>query len=51
MKNAIFRDVAQCGFIVNRRFGERVASIFGLEEISPFSALTVVTFCGYDAIL
>jgi hypothetical protein len=33
MKNTIFWDVAPCGFIVNRRSEERVASIFRIEEI------------------
>jgi hypothetical protein len=28
MKNAVFWDVTPCGFIVNRRFGARMVSIF-----------------------
>jgi hypothetical protein len=28
MKKAVFWDVASCGFIINRRFGGTVSSIF-----------------------
>jgi hypothetical protein len=34
VKNAVFWDVAPRGFIINRRFGERVTSIFKVEDIS-----------------
>jgi hypothetical protein len=32
MKNAVFWDVAPCRSCVNRRFGERIASIFRVEK-------------------
>jgi hypothetical protein len=33
-KNSVFWDLAPCGFIINRRSEERVASIFGVKEIT-----------------
>jgi hypothetical protein len=32
MKKAVFWDVAPCRYCVNRRFGERNASIYKVEE-------------------
>jgi hypothetical protein len=32
MKNVVFWDVALCRLSINRRFGERIASIFRVEK-------------------
>jgi hypothetical protein len=34
-KNAVFWDVAPCGFIMTRRFGETCLLHLQLEEIAP----------------
>jgi hypothetical protein len=41
MKNAVFWDVAPCRYCVNRRFGERISSIFRIEKFASedFSTL------------
>ena len=32
LKNAVLWDMAPCTYCINRRFGERIASIFRVEE-------------------